>query len=193
MRDGVSWSPFRFRDRWQTSLGELFTRRGEADASALLFALLEERDRDIEDHLNVTAPRGIVAHTSATATSYTTTSATASAITATSGTAPSITASLSTKRQYKLCFNGRFCSTVDGDTVGVRFVENGTNRKAALARCGTYAGGVTVEHSWVFTPATDAPVTYACYAERSNGAGTISAAASSGSPMDFWIEDVGSL
>lgn len=43
---------FRFRDRWQTSLGELFRVRNEPTSTERLLALLEDRDRDLEGYLN---------------------------------------------------------------------------------------------------------------------------------------------
>lgn len=141
---------------------------------------------DIAQRLAGGTPTGYVASTSQTTTAWTNNTATETAITSVG-----ISTALSTSRRYKLVFNGRFSTSVAGDQVIVRFYENGTQRKAALADLIVAGRSYTVHHEWVFTPASASSVTYDVYGARAAGTGNVAAVASATTTIDFWIEDLG--
>ena len=58
---------FRFSDRWQQSIRDLWNREDQTDR---LMALLERRDRDLEDWIERVLPRGLIGESS-TSTSQT--------------------------------------------------------------------------------------------------------------------------
>lgn len=137
-------------------------------------------------------PSGLVGFTSGTATSWTNSTATETDLTVTSGTAPSITAALDTNRRYKLVFEGRFTAEAGALTGQVRFIENGTQRSATEFGFSQIVSPITTHHEQILVPASSASVVYKCVGS-SPSTGLITAAASSSSPMQFWIEDMGAI
>lgn len=139
------------------------------------------------------SPTGLViARTTASATAYTNATAVETDITVTAGTAPSITVALDPARLYKFVFEARFQSTVLNDLAQARLLENGVQRKAGLVFCHT-AATTTLHTEQLLHPASSSAVAYKWVGSRATGTGTVSAVASASSPIEFWIEDMGTL
>lgn len=160
------------------------------NAFAAELAKMRDRIADLER----AASRGgnIVAAAVAVASTWTNATTAESQITVVTGDPMSLTLALNPSRLYKLCFNGRFLSTVNDDVVTARFVEGGVNRKSGRVKLSNL-GDVTLHNSYLLSPASSAPVAYTIAAARLTGTGTISAQLSVASPMEFWVEDLGIL
>jgi hypothetical protein len=133
----------------------------------------------------------ILASTSATGSTWTNGTTTETAVTASTGAAPLVTLALNPARRHRMVVNGRFQSSVAGDGIIVRFYEGGAARKAFVMGAAAVNLGQSIHHEWDFVPASGSSVTYEVRAARLSGSGTVAAAASPQTPIDFWIEDVG--
>ncbi len=153
------------------------------------FADLEAKVAELQRLLSLPASR-VLAIREATATTTTSASGTEVAITATSGLSPIITATLATGRRYRIGFQARFSSTVDGDIALVRLLTGSTQLSLAVARVPNQAVGETIV---VFDhlDGDGASHVLSVSMARGVGTGTVSAVATATTPIVFWLEDVG--
>lgn len=182
----MAWRDFHHRDRWQGHLGDLFRNRNDDASFGLLLAMLDARDRDVEDWVNTNLPRGFVAPPAIA------TSNQVAITTVTDLTGLSVAFVADPQRRYMVDAQVLALSSVVGDEMllSIRNSSSAYLQQSVVAsESATYAQ--TIRTSLPLSGLTAGPYTVKLSLERQAGTGTLAMAAGATYPAFLSVTDMG--